>query len=141
MNEQLKYPWRIDTNDRYRELVALLIGLSTAALLLPVFFVREFLRNADGRPLIEILPSTTYWSWILLGIAILSGIVFNFFSAKWVRLAWEQPVTVLWCSASEKIVERVLEWSLWLCILGFLGGVALTLLSLVSHAAGVPVAP
>lgn len=136
MGDQLKYPWRIDTNDRYRELVATLLSLSTGALLLPIFFARDFFGIPTDKALKDVLSCTTYWSWALLGLSILAGVAFHFFSAKWARLAWQQPVSLLTVSVSEKFVERALEISLWLCILGFIGGVFLTLLSFVSYAAG-----
>lgn len=41
MPEAPKYPWRIETNDRYRELASLIIGLSAGALFVPVFLARE----------------------------------------------------------------------------------------------------
>jgi hypothetical protein len=128
-----RYPWRLDTNDRYRELVTTLLGLSTAALLLPVFLGREFLGISPETALKDVLPCTTYWSWGLLGLSILSGIVFHFFSAKWARLAWQQPVGLLGAPISETFVERALEVSLWCCILSFLAGVLFTLLFLVSY--------
>src|SRR3546814_8563100 len=91
MAGDLKYPWRIDTNDRYRELVAVILSLSTGALLLPVFLARKFLGISEKTPLKEALTCTTYWAWICLAASILSCIIFQFFSTKWVRLAWGQP--------------------------------------------------
>ena len=38
-----RYPWRLDTNDRYREVVRTIISLSTASLAVPVFFLRNIL--------------------------------------------------------------------------------------------------
>jgi hypothetical protein len=76
MNSEPKYPWRLDTNDRYRELVSAILSLSTAALLLPVFFAREFLGVPETKPLIGIFSCETYWAWALLGASILSSICF-----------------------------------------------------------------
>jgi hypothetical protein len=135
VSEQPLYPWRIDTNDRYRELVSLLVGLSTAALLLPAFVIREYLGIPANVPMQEALPCTAYLAWIALGTAIVAGIAFHFFSAKWARLAWGKPVSVLACPVSEKFVERSLECSLWLCVGGFISGVTLILVALVTNVA------
>lgn len=128
-----KYPWRIDTNDRYRELVSVILGLSTGALLLPVFLAREFLGVSEKTPLKDALSCSAYWAWVFLAVSILNCIIFHFFSAKWVRLAWEQPVSLICVPVSENFVERSLEISLWLAIIAFLAGIILTLLFLVGY--------
>lgn len=94
MSSDPKFPWRIDTNDRYRELVSAILNLSTAALLLPVFLARNFLGVPEQTPLKDTFTCTAYWGWGCLAVSILACIVFYFFSAKWARLAWEKPVRV-----------------------------------------------
>lgn len=136
MKSEPKYPWRLDTNDRYRELVSAILSLSTGALLLPVFFARELLGVPETKRLTAIFSWETYWAWALFGASILSSISFFFFSAKWARLAWEQPVSLFTITISESFVEKALEWFLWLAIICFLGGVALTLLFFVGYAPG-----
>jgi hypothetical protein len=136
MSSDPKFPWRIDTNDRYRELVSAILSLSTAALLLPVFLAREFLGVPEQTPLKDTFTCTAYWGWACLSVSILACIVFYFFSAKWARLAWEQPIGVASIPVSEGFVERALEISLWLAIIGFLAGVLLTLLFLVGYVPG-----
>jgi len=133
MSSDPKYPWRIDTNDRYRELVSAILSLSTAALLLPVFLARELLGVSEQTPLKDIFTCTAYWGWGFLAASILSCVTFYFFSAKWARLAWEQPVGVFSIPVSEGFVERALEISLWLAIIGFLLGILFTLLFLVNY--------
>lgn len=129
-----KYPWRLDTNDRYRELVSAILSLSTAALLLPVFFAREFLGVPEAKTLTGVFSYEVYVAWGLLGIAVFSCICFFFFSAKWARLAWEQPVELIKIPISESFVERALEVFFWFAIIGFLGGVASTILFWVRYA-------
>ena len=63
----------------------MLIGLSTASLLLPVFLAREFLGISQETPLRTVIAPTAYWSWGSLVIAVFSGVMFHYLSAKWVR--------------------------------------------------------
>lgn len=100
MTTEPKYPWRLDTNDRYRETVTTILGLSTAALLLPVFLAREFLGIKGDVALKNVFTSAIYWSWGLFGFSIFSAVVFCFLSARWARLAWGQPVGVFGINVS-----------------------------------------
>src|SRR5688500_10035380 len=106
MSEAPKYPWRIDTNDRYRELASLVIGLATAALFVPVFFAREFLGIDDATPLISVFSCAAYLAWLLFAVSIFSGLAFHMFSAKWIRLAWEQSASLAGISLTEKSCEK-----------------------------------
>ena len=63
MDRKAEQPWRLDTNERYREVVRLIVGLSSAALLLPVFLAREFLGIAATKPLKEVFSGLVYVSW------------------------------------------------------------------------------
>lgn len=126
-----EYPWRIDTNDRYRELVSAILSLSTAALFLPILLAREFLGVPEKTPLKDALIWTAYCGWGLLAVSILCCIAFYYFSAKWARIAWKQTVSVFGKPISEGFVERAPEISLWVAIGSFLAGVVFTLLFLV----------
>ena len=110
------------------------MGLSTASLLLPVFFAREFLGVEAKTPLIAVFGAGVYWSWLLLGLSILAGVVFHFLSAKWVRLAWEQPVGIFGISASENFIERAMDVCFWVTALAFLGGLGLIVKFFVTYA-------
>lgn len=134
MNVTPKYPWRLDTNERYRDVTRTLMGLSTASLFLPVFFAREFLGIEKEIPLMNVLGTSVYWSWGLLTLAISSGIVFHYLSAKWIRLAWEQKAGFLWFNLSEAGVERAMEISFWVTIFAFMGGLALIIIFFVGYA-------
>jgi hypothetical protein len=124
MTESPKYPWRIDTNDRYRDLVSLVISLAVAALLVPVFLAREFLGIPETKPLISVFSLSAYLSWLFLGASILCGLLFYMFSAKWIRLAWGQSASIDGVTLTDETCEKVLEWSLWLCVLTFVAGLA-----------------
>ena len=125
MNTGPKYPWRLDTNERYREVIRTLMGLSTASLLLPVFFAREFLGIKSTTPLKDIFGTGVYWSWALLAFAVFAGVMFHFLSAKWVRLAWSQPASIFCIGVSDKFVERAMEACFWATTLAFLLGLVL----------------
>jgi hypothetical protein len=124
MNE----PWKKDTNDRYLETVRAVMSLSTGSLLLPAFFSRNFLDIAPNTPLICIFGFSIYFAWALLGLSILCGIFFHYLSAKWVRIAWGKEAGIFWSkNTPERKVESCMEAAFWLCIIGFLLGVAFTL--------------
>lgn len=109
------------------------MGLATAALLLPVFFAREFLGLDAKTPLKDVLSSSAYWSWVLLLSALLSGIVYHYLSAKWVRLAWEQPTSAFGIKLSDTSTEKALEIFFCATVLGLLGGLILILVFFVSY--------
>ena len=135
MDAQPKYPWRLDTNERYREVVRTLMGLATASLLLPVFFAREFLGITSTKPLNAVFSSGVYWSWLFLALTIFAGVLFHFLSAKWVRMAWDQDASVFGIAASENCIERLLEVSLWATVLAFAAGLALVVVFFVTYEA------
>ena len=121
-------PWKKDTNDRYLETVKAVMGLSTASLLLPAFFSRNFLDIPPNTPLICIFNFSIYLAWVLLGLSILGSIFFHYLSAKWVRIAWGKKAGIFWSvDTQETKVELCMETAFWVCIIGFLLGVGCTL--------------
>lgn len=132
-DDKPKYPWRLATNERYRDVIKTLMTLSTASLLLPIFFAREFLGVAGNIPLKSIVGWQVYCSWILLGIAIFSAIAFHFLSAKWVRLAWGQEAGFLGFTMSETSVERALDFFFWSTALTFMLGLFFVLMFLFGY--------
>jgi len=125
MSDGPQHPWRLDTNERYRELIRLLISLSTASLLLPVFFARQFLAIPDAVPLCDVFCRSVFLSWGFLALSVISGIIFHFLSAKWARLAWGKPVSLFGRKVNESIIEKGLEITFWVTALAFCIGVAL----------------
>jgi hypothetical protein len=121
-NDKPKYPWRLATNERYRDVVKNIMTLSTAALLLPVFLMKEVF-GVQGKTLREVAGWPMWASWSLLGVSILTGILFHYFSAKWVRQAWGQPAGILFCfPVSEEVIERALDATFWATTFCFLVG-------------------
>lgn len=112
------------------------MGLSTAVLLLPVFFAREFLGLEPKIPLNVVLTATVYWSWAFLAFAVFAGVVFHFLSAKWVRLAWGQSVSLLGFPVNDAFLERTLDFFFWATVLAFLVGIGLIVVFFVTYEPG-----
>lgn len=137
MKNQLKEPWKINTNDKYTDVVKTIMGLSTASLLLPVFLAREFLGIESKQPLSAVFSCSIYWAWFLLGVSILAGVFFQYLSAKWVRIAWGKEAGIFFSkSTKESTVELWMEISFWSCVLLFGSGLALTLVYFVGFTNG-----
>ena len=137
MTEEIKEPWKRDTNNKYSEVVKTILGLSTASLLLPFFLAREFLGVEKDIPLIHVLGCSIYWAWGLLATSILASIFFIYLSAKWLRIAWGKEAGILWSkNTSESTVETLMEISFWGCVLLFAFGLFLTVLFFVTYANG-----
>lgn len=115
--------WKIDVNDRYQKAAALVISLSTASLVLPIFFLKNILAIEGDRAIIDVVDKYVYWGWGLLGASILSGILYMFFSAKWVKLSWKKKADIFWIPVNNKWTEHLLDWSYFIMMCGFLGGI------------------
>lgn len=128
------YPWRIDTNDRYRELISSILTLSTGSLILPVFLVRDFLGIPNSEPLQNVFSWQLYWSAASFGLAIFSCVFFYYCSPKWIRLAWDKPVSLFhFKPANGNVIERCLDYSLFLAVIFFILGLVFLALFLFSH--------
>ena len=125
---EMKQPWKKDTNDRYLDMVKSVVNLSTASLLLPVFLARNFIDIHKDTPLVSVFGCSIYTAWLLLVLSIISGLVYQYLSAKWLRIAWGEKAGILWSKdTSESTVENCMEWNLWMCVAFFIFGVAFTL--------------
>lgn len=125
---QPKEPWKIDTNAKYSDVMKSILGLATASLMLPVVMSRNFLAIKSTIPLSEVLSCSIYISWIAFGLSIISCVMFQYLSAKWVRIAWGKPAGIFFCKhTSEKRTESLMEGSFWLAVLSFLLGIFLTI--------------
>jgi hypothetical protein len=119
--KSLEVEWKAQANAEYQKALALIIGLATGSLVLPIFFLREFAGVPQDKPLLPVLNAWVFGSWILLVLCILLGVIFHYVSAKWLKLAHGGPVRV-----SEVCLERILDWTFWLSVASFfLGGAAL----------------
>jgi hypothetical protein len=133
VNKESKHPWRIETNSRYKDVVKMIINFSVAALSIPIFVPRTILGIDPKIALIQIFDCRIYWGWVALVFSILSGIIFYYASAQWIRLAWGLDTKFMCFNVNNKSVENILDWSFWSSIIFFLLGLSLTLWFLVSY--------
>jgi len=103
------------------------MDLSTASLVIPIFFLRILLAIPDKQPLIGVLNYRVYCSWGCLGLAIIFGFLFYYASGKWVRLAWGQKAGFFRIGTTDKFVEKFLDFTFVAAILMFVLGLAFIL--------------
>lgn len=120
--KNIQAEWKIEVNDRYHKVVDVIITLSTASLVLPILFFREFLGIKPEDALVKYIDWKILSSWVLLLSAIVFGGSFFYFSAKWVKQAYGQKTTL-----SEKSLEGVLDILFWLMIGCFVLGIIIFL--------------
>jgi hypothetical protein len=115
--------WKIDVNDRFQRLVDLLIGLSSAALVLPSLFLKEYLGIPQGNPVLIYLDRNAYMSVGAFLGTILLGITYHYTSTKWVKCAWGQKTYL-----GSRVLERILDWSVLGMAVLFISGLVFFLL-------------
>ncbi len=109
--------WKGKANAEYQKVIGAIIALATAALILPTLFLKDFIALPQGTALLPKLTMSVFVYWGCLSLAILSGVVFYYVSAKWLKQAYGGPVSV-----SEKALECWLDVSFWLTAALFIGG-------------------
>jgi len=126
--KQPQYPWFLDANDRYREIVRSFIGFSTAALVVPFFFITNFPIKPVPGPISDLLSWEVYLSWAFLGLAIVLGLLYYYASAAWVWVAWGQKAYFFGKMRDgwEK-VDVCLRYSFWGCAISFGLGIVFAL--------------
>lgn len=129
------HKWKLDVNDRYQKAVGVVTSLSSAALTFPIFFLKDIVDLKGTQSMAGSLSLSVYVGWILLSISVLSGIVYYFCSAKWVKLAWSQKADVFGIDVSEPSVENMLDYSYFFMMAGFVGGVLSMLIFVVNFSA------
>ena len=116
--------WKIDVNDRYARGVGVVISLSSTALVLPILFLKDIAKINLTQSFANSLSCWAYIGWALLALSVISGILYFYFSAKWVKLAWKKGADIIGCKAHESGVELLLDGSYFLMMAGFILGVA-----------------
>ena len=97
--------WKLDVNDRYQHAVGIVTSLSTAALVLPVLFLKDVAGLSANRSMADALNRWAYAGWVLLAMSILGAIIYYYSSAKWVKLAWKQPTDMFGIAVHERFVD------------------------------------
>jgi hypothetical protein len=116
--------WKLDVNKRYQKAVGTVISLSSAALLSPIVFLRDVVSPGEHNSIVSLLTWSAYSGWILLGVSIVSGVLYYFFSAKWVKMALGHDADIFWYTTNPTFVEWALDLTYFAMMIGFLGGMA-----------------
>ena len=114
--------WQLDVNDRYARGVGVVLSLSSAALILPIFFLKDIVNITSTQSFANVLSNWTYLGWFMLSVSIVSGIIYYFCSAKWVKLAWDKEADIFGIPVGKPRVERYLDFSYFLMMSGFIIG-------------------
>jgi hypothetical protein len=124
------FPWFLDANDRYREVIRSIIGLATAALVAPFFVLTKFPIQPVSGPISGFLSWEVYLSWAFLGLSIGLGLLYYYASAAWVWVAWGREAyffgKVLGRDGWKK-VDACLRYSFWGCAISFGLGIVFAL--------------
>ncbi len=126
--------WKLDVNDRYQRAVATVISLSTAALVSPIVFLKNVVAPGEGKSIVSLLDFTAYVGWLLLAVSIVSGILYYYLSAKWVKLALGKTADIFGISTNGRFVERALDLTYLFMMVGFLAGTACMLKFMATYA-------
>lgn len=78
--------WKLKVNANYQEAMKTLISLVTASLVLPIFFIRNFLGISDPVPIRPHLHASAYWAWVFLFASLLCSMFFYLGAAKFVKV-------------------------------------------------------
>lgn len=124
---------KIDVNDRYQKGVALVTSLSTAALVLPILFLKDIVNITGTMTVADALTPDVYFGWNLLAISIGLGVLYYYFSAKWVKLAWDETTDICWIPTNDTFVEWCLDLSYLFMMLCFGGGLYYILAFIIEH--------
>ena len=121
--------WKIDVNDRYQKAVGVVAGLSTASLILPIFYLKDIVGLGDDDSIADIITWLVYLAWGLLALSVLAAVIYYYVSAKWVKLAWGKKPDFFgktrlfgWNMVSDKALERMLDGSYFTMMVGFIVG-------------------
>lgn len=115
--------WKLDVNDRYQAAVAVVSSLATASLVLPIFFLKDVASPGSGKSIADSLTWLVIAGWVLLGVSVLCAVVYQYSSAKWVKLAWKQDADMFGVAVNSAHVERALDASYFVMMVSFALGV------------------
>lgn len=109
--------WRIKVIPEYQKVISSVATLSTGSLILPLFFLRDLSGVGSGGSLWPYLSLAVYVSWSLLGISIFSGIIFQYFCAKWIKRCFGGEILL-----SFSALDKWLDIAFWGSAISFFMG-------------------
>jgi hypothetical protein len=127
-NEQQVREWKSKANAEYQKVIASIISLSTATLVLPTLFLKDFIGLSAGASLRSSLSCSVIVAWVLLLIAIACCLMYYYVSAKWLKQAYGGQVK--W---SEQAIEKCLDITFWAAGVTFVLGLLLLLIFIVTY--------
>lgn len=127
-NKQHIPEWKPKANAEYQKVIASIISLSTATLVFPTLFLKDFIGLAAGASLRSSLSYSVFVAWALLFIAIFCCLVYYYLSAKWLKHSYGG--TVKW---SGQAIENCLDISFWAAGGTFILGLLLLLVFMVTY--------
>jgi hypothetical protein len=128
--------WKLDVNDRYQAAVGVVSSLATASLVLPIFFLKDMVSSESQQSIADSISWFVIAGWILLGLSILSAIIYQYCSAKWVKLAWGKEADMFGIKVTERPVENALDTTYFLMMAGFLSGLFCMLAFMATYRTG-----
>jgi hypothetical protein len=110
--------WQLRANSTYQDVMKTFMNLVTASLVLPLLFIRNFLRVREDEPIAHYLSLSAYFSWAMLFLSLVCCMVFFWASAKYVKVV-SGGDEGSWIPES---FEGLRDWSSWEAVLLFLVG-------------------
>jgi len=123
--------WKLDVNDRYQAAVGVVNSLAAASLVLPIFFLKDINGFESGKSITDSISCLVVVGRSLLGLSILSTIIYQYCSAKWVKLAWGKSADMFGIKVMEGPVEWALDITYFLMMTGFLSGLVCMIIFMV----------
>ena len=109
--------WKSKANAEYQKVISSIFSLSTAALVIPTLFLKDFLGLAPGASLRVALSWPVYLAWVFFFSAIFCCVFYYYASAKWLKKAYGGHVKWL-----EESIEKCLDRTFWTAVLFFISG-------------------
>lgn len=109
--------WKLKVNAQYQDAMKIVLNLATACLVLPIFLMQNLTSIKPGERKIH-LNCWAYASWIFLFASIAFGLLFYYYSTKYVKVVCAGYKKGL----SEGEIEIRRDVFIWLIFIAFLVG-------------------
>jgi len=117
-NSKNSEKWEVLTSDRYLKIVSTVISLATAAIALPLLFIRQVVGAPAGQSISKLITCSAWVAWLSLTLAIAFGLAYSWVSVRWVKCALGQPTKL-----PRNSIERLADTLFVLMALGFVIGI------------------
>jgi hypothetical protein len=100
-------------NAEYQKVITFIMSLTTGSFVLPGLFLKDFIGLPEHASLMNSLDWRVWASWGLLLLALLSGLVYSYASAKFVKAVYKHT------APKETRFEKYRDLSVWFLIVFF----------------------